>query len=402
MTTKVNKKLDFTELHERMDWYVNEGVIPFVSTLVLEGDDVLDQSFHGSADHASEQPLNAETIFRMHSSTKIVCSIAAMTLWEQGGFKLDDPLEKFMPEFGGMQVLKANATAIDETEPAQSSILIKQIMSHTAGFSYGFIEPNSVIDTAYGAHGLNSFAPEAELTLESMCKRLGALPLVYQPGTFWRYSFATDVLARLIEVISGQRFDEYLKETIFEPLKMHDTDFYVPEEKLDRLSTMYLPDDLLDSMSPCSLPMDSKENSANASLPSFLSGGAGLFSTLPDFLTFARMIINGGSFDGAQILKPDTLALMRTNHCPEGVGVNFPMWHLPDTTFGLGFALKNRPAEGEPESAAGEYHWGGIAGTHFWWSPNANITGICMTQRMPAFLHPFSQDFKRLAYKIAG
>ena len=105
-----------------MDWYVNEGVIPFVSTLVLKGDDVLDQSFHGSADHASEQPLNAETIFRMHSSTKIVCSIAAMTLWEQGGFKLDDPLEKFMPEFGGMQVLKANATAIDETEPAHSSI----------------------------------------------------------------------------------------------------------------------------------------------------------------------------------------------------------------------------------------------------------------------------------------
>ena len=125
MTTKVNNNLDFTELHERMDWYVNEGVIPFVSTLVLKGDDVLDQSFHGSADHASEQPLNTKTIFRMHSSTKIVCSIAAMTLWEQGGFKLDDPLEKFMPEFGGMQVLKANATAIDETEPAHSSILIK-------------------------------------------------------------------------------------------------------------------------------------------------------------------------------------------------------------------------------------------------------------------------------------
>ena len=113
----------------------------------------------GAPTTLQEQPLNAETIFRMHSSTKIVCSIAAMTLWEQGGFKLDDPLEKFMPEFGGMQVLKANATAIDETEPAHSSILIKQIMSHTAGFSYGFIEPNSVIDTAYGAHGLNSFAP---------------------------------------------------------------------------------------------------------------------------------------------------------------------------------------------------------------------------------------------------
>ncbi len=398
----VEENLDFTELHERMDWYVNEGVIPFVSTLVLKGDDVLDQSFHGSADHASGQPLNAETIFRMHSSTKIACSIAAMTLWEQGKFKLDDPLEKFIPEFGDMQVLKANAATIDETEPALSSIQVKQIMSHTAGFSYGFIEPNSVIDTAYNAQAINPFAPGSEMTLESMCQALGKLPLVYEPGTFWRYSFATDVLARLIEVISGQRFDAYLKETIFEPLKMHDTDFYVPEEKLDRLSTMYLPDDMLDSMSPCSLPMDSKESPTNSNLPSFLSGGGGLFSTLSDYLSFTRMILNQGSLGDANILKPDTLALMRTNQCAEGVGVNFPMWDMPDTTFGLGFALKNRPAAGEPESAAGEYHWGGMAGTHFWWSPKANITGICMTQRMPGFWHPFSQDFKRLAYKIAG
>ncbi|MDC1018467.1 serine hydrolase [Pseudomonadales bacterium] len=133
-----------------------------------------------------------------------------------------------------------------------------------------------------------------------------------------------------------------------------------------------------------------------------LSGGGGLFSTLSDYLSFTRMILNQGSLGDANILKPDTLALMRTNQCAEGVGVNFPMWDMPDTTFGLGFALKNRPADGEPESAAGEYHWGGMAGTHFWWSPNANITGICMTQRMPAFWHPFSQDFKRLAYKIAG
>ncbi len=402
MTMSVEENLDFTELHERMDWYVNEGVIPFVSTLVLKGDDVLDQSFHGSADHASGQPLNAETIFRMHSSTKIACSIAAMTLWEQGKFKLDDPLEKFIPEFGDMQVLKANAATIDETEPALSSIQVKQIMSHTAGFSYGFIEPNSVIDTAYNAQAINPFAPGSEMTLESMCQALGKLPLVYEPGTFWRYSFATDVLARLIEVISGQRFDAYLKETIFEPLKMHDTDFYVPEEKLDRLSTMYLPDDMLDSMSPCSLPMDSKESPTNSNLPSFLSGGGGLFSTLSDYLSFTRMILNQGSLGDANILKPDTLALMRTNQCAEGVGVNFPMWDMPDTTFGLGFALKNRPAAGEPESAAGEYHWGGMAGTHFWWSPKANITGICMTQRMPGFWHPFSQDFKRLAYKIAG
>lgn len=400
--TTIDNNFDFTELHERMDWYVNEGIIPFVSTLILKGDDVLDLSFHGRADHASEQLLTADTIFRMHSSTKIACSVAAMTLWEQGCFKLDDPIEKYIPSLGNMQVLKAGATAIDQTEPANGSILIKHVMSHTAGFSYGFIEPDSVIDSAYNAGEINPMVPRSEMTLESLCESLGGLPLAYQPGTFWRYSFATDILARLIEVTSGQRFDEYLKQSIFTPLGMQDTDFYVPEEKLARLSTMYLPNDAMDPMSPCPTPMNSKDNVENSERPSFLSGGGGLFSSLSDYLRFTRMIINDGSLDGTRILHAETLEMMRTNQCADGVGVNFPMWSMPDTTFGLGFALKNSPAAGEPSGAAGEYHWGGMAGTHFWWSPNANITGICMTQRMPGFWHPFSQDFKRLAYKIAG
>jgi CubicO group peptidase (beta-lactamase class C family) len=400
--TTIENDFDFTELHERMDWYVNEGILPFVSTLVLKGDDVLDLSFHGTADHASAQLLAEDTIFRMHSSTKIACSVAAMTLWQQGRFKLDDAIEKYIPALANMQVLKAGATAIDQTEPANSSIQIKHIMSHTAGFSYGFIEPDSVIDSAYNTSAINPMASDAEMTLESLCESLGGLPLAYQPGTFWRYSFATDVLARLIEVVSGQRFDEYLKQSIFTPLGMEDTDFYVPEEKLNRLSTMYLPDDAMAPMSPCPTPMNSKENLENSKLPSFLSGGGGLFSSLADYLRFTRMIINEGSLDGTRILKPETLEMMRTNQCADGVGVNFPMWNMPDTTFGLGFALKNGPAKGEPSSAVGEYHWGGMAGTHFWWSPKANITGICMTQRMPGFWHPFSQEFKRLAYKIAG
>ena len=125
-------------------------------------------------------------------------------------------------------------------------------------------------------------------------------------------------------------------------------------------------------------------------------------STLTDFLAFSKMIINEGQLNGKTLVKPDTLTLMRTNQCAEGIGVNFPMWDMPGTTFGLGFALKEQAAVDEPQSVIGEYHWGGMAGTHFWWSPKANLAGICMTQRMPGFLHPFSQEFKRLAYKIAG
>ncbi len=407
MTIEVKQTdLDFSELHECIQGYVDKKIIPFANTVVLQGQDVVDLKFYGNhhleSDPESALPLTADSIFRMHSSTKLACSVAAMMLWEEGRFSLDDPLEKYLPEFSDMQVLKADASGIEDTEPAEGSICISHILSHTAGFSYGFIAPDSVIDRAYNANGLNPMAPETGLTLESMCKKLGSLPLAYQPGSFWRYSFATDVTARLVEVLSGQRFDEFLKDRIFTPLGMLDTDFYVPKEKLDRLTTMYLPADPLDPMSPCAAPMDAPATTANGHLPSFLSGGGGLLSTLTDYLVFARMIINEGSYADVTILKPETLKLMRTNQCAPGVTVNFPMWSMPGTTFGLGFALKEAPAEGEPASAVGEYHWGGMAGTHFWWSPESNLTGICMTQRMPGFWHPFSHDFKRLAYKIAA
>ena len=397
-----NSDLDFSELHKCIGRYVDEGIIPFANSVVLQGDEVIDFRLYGNADLESERPLTADSIFRMHSSTKLVCSIAAMMLWEKGKFSLDDPLEKYIPDFADMKVLKADAQDIGDTEAAHDSIRISQILSHTAGFSYGFIEPDSIIDMAYIEESLNPLAPGPDVTLESLCTALGKLPLVYQPGTFWRYSFATDVTARLIEVVSGQRFDEFLKARIFEPLGMHDTDFYVPIEKQDRLTTLYLPADPLDPMSQCVAPMDSLANTTTDKVPSFLSGGSGLMSTLADFLAFSKMIINEGQLNGKTLVKPETLTLMRTNQCAEGIGVNFPMWDMPGTTFGLGFELKEQAAVGEPQSGIGEYHWGGMAGTHFWWSPKANLAGICMTQRMPGFLHPFSQEFKKLAYKIAG
>lgn len=394
--------LDFSELHDRMQWYVDEGVIPFANTVVLRGDAVVDAHFYGGFDMESDRPLTEDAIFRMHSSTKIATSVAAMMLWEEGKFALDDPVAKYIPAFEDMRVLRPDAADISDTEPARDAIRINQILSHTAGLSYGFVEPDSLIDKAYNQNDVNPMTRGSTMTLETLCNSLGELPLVYQPGSFWRYSFATDVTARLIEVLSGQRFDEFLKQRIFDPLGMIDTDFYVPEDKLDRFTTMYLPSDPLDQMSPCAGPMDSPSSTTNGQMPSFLSGGGGLMSTLVDYLAFTRTIINGGTHNGTSIIKPETLALMRTNQCADGVIVNFPMWTMPGTTFGLGFALKGEPAPGEPDSAVGEFHWGGMAGTHFWWSPNANITGICMTQRMPGFWHPFSHDFKRFAYKIAA
>jgi CubicO group peptidase (beta-lactamase class C family) len=238
------------------------------------------------------------------------------------------------------------------------------------------------------------------MDLEELCHLIARQPLAYQPGTSWRYSFATDVCARLVEVISGQAFDEFLQENLFEPLNMKDTGFWVEESEMDRLINIYAPTDIFDPMKPGLVQAEDKMNGPYASKPKFLSGGGGLISTVSDYLSFLKMIISGGSLDGDRILEPETLELMRTNQLAPGVGVTFPMWSMPGTVFGLGFALKQSLTEDEPDGALNEYHWGGMAGTHSWMSPTQGISGFCLTQRMPGFWHPFSHEFKALCYKI--
>jgi CubicO group peptidase (beta-lactamase class C family) len=278
---------------------------------------------------------------------------------------------------------------------------IRHILSHSAGLSYGFIEPTSVVDQAYAAAGIDILGDDS-LTLEALCEKLGALPLAYEPGTSWRYSFGTDVVARLVEVCGGARFDDYLKANIFDPLGMNDTDFWVPPDKRDRFVTMYAPEDLFDPMKPGLTKADDPHDGTYTRERTLLSGGGGLVSTVQDYLAFVRMIVSGGSWQGATLLAPETLALMRTNQLAPGVGVRFPMWDMPGTVFGLGFALKETLTPDEPAGMQGEYHWGGMAGTHSWMAPAAGIAGMCMTQRMPGFWHPFSHEFKTLAYRIAG
>jgi CubicO group peptidase (beta-lactamase class C family) len=278
---------------------------------------------------------------------------------------------------------------------------MRQILSHSAGLSYGFIEPESVIDRSYLSAGLG-LADHLGMTLEDLCTTLGELPLACQPGTQWRYSFATDVTARVVEVLSGQRFDDFIAQRIFAPLGMVDTDFWVPEAKRDRFVTMYSPENPLKQMQGGLVKADDPYDGSYTRRPTMLSGGGGLVSTVADYLAFLQMIVNDGEYHGARLLHPETVALMRTNQLAEGVGVNFPFWKMPDTVFGLGLAVKNSPADGEPATAAGEYHWGGMAGTHSWMAPRAGITGLCMTQRQPGYWHPFSHDFKRLAYELTA
>lgn len=392
--------LDLSAMHKKMQWYIDEEMIPFCTTLVMEGTDIVDVQTFGAMDglKGEGRPLQQDTIYRMYSNTKIVTSVAAMMLWEASKFDLDDPLEKYLPEFADLTVLKSDATSIEDVEPAESSITIRQLLSHTSGLSYGFIEPESIIDQAYMTAGVNALATAGN-TLDSFSERLGELPLVFQPGTSWRYSLATDVTARLIEVLSGQTFDEHLQTAIFTPLGMVDTGFYVPKEKQDRFATMYRPEDFLDPLAKGLLKADDPYEGTYSQPNTFLSGGGGLVSTLVDYIKFIQLIVNDGEWQGTRLLKKETLDLMRTNQLAKGVGVSFPMWAMPGTTFGLGFALKESVSGDEPAGMAGEYHWGGMAGTHSWMSPKTGLTGMCMTQRMPGFWHAFSHDFKSMVYE---
>lgn len=388
---------EFSALESRMQHYVDGGFLPCVDTVVLDGTEVVHRSTHGVMSLESGTPLRDDAIFRIFSNTKIVTSIAAMILVERGLMGLDDELSEHLPEFADMTVLRPDATSIDDVEPARSPILVRHVLSHTAGLSYGFIEPLSVIDQAYMAAGVL----HGSATLEELSMKAASLPLVYHPGAFWRYSVATDVTARLVEVVSGQRFSSFLAAEIFEPLGMVDTAFFVPEDALDRFVAMYDPADLFDPSVPGLTPHTNGMGGSYTPGVTFESGGGGLVSTMSDYVTFVRMIVNGGVWNGARILQAETLDLMRTNQCAPGVVVNFPMWSMPGTVFGLGFGLRQEISEGSPAASLGEYFWGGMAGTHSWMSPSG-VTGLCFTQVMPGFWHPFSHDFRRMAYELAG
>ena len=393
--------MDFSELHDRMQFYIDQEILSCCTTVLMRGTDVLDHQTFGYMDLGSKKPLTEDAIYRMYSSTKIVTSVALMMLYEEQKFELTDDISKFLPDFSDLVVLKEGAKSLEDVEDIEAPVQINQLLSHSAGLSYGFIEPESLIDQAYNRAGITALG-QSELDLEELCVRLAKQPLAYQPGTSWRYSFATDVCARLIEVISGQDFDQFLSERIFKPLNMSDTDFWVHEDKMDRLITIYAPTDMFDPMKSGLIQGEDSSSGPYSKKPRLLSGGGGLTSTVSDYLSFLKMIVSGGALDGVRILEAKTLDLMRTNQLASGVGVEFPMWSMPRTAFGLGFALKEALEEGEPAGAINEYHWGGMAGTHSWMAPAQGITGFCLTQRMPGFWHPFSHEFKAFCYKVTA
>ena len=380
---------DFRPAHAAMQRYVDGNLLSGFSSAVLVGRDLADVTCIGWADKEAQIPLRVDHIFRVFSNSKLITSCAALLLFEEGRFQLDDPIERFIPQLANRRVLRPGATSLDQTEPAVRPITIRHLMSHSAGLSYGLFDPGTLIFNAYRARKVLNPAT----TLAEMIDALADLPLAFHPGTSWEYSVATDVIARLVEVISGQRFDAFIASRILGPLDMVDTGFVASDR--NRLVAYYAGADLADPMKP-GLNRADDAPYPGAYLRPFprLAGGSGLVSTLPDMVALIRSLLPGG----ATLLKPDTIRLMMTNQLSEGVWMRFPPFgELRGKGHGLAGALIVETSAFEHPDARGELFWGGRAGTQWWISPHKNTAGLIMVQREMG--HPFVIEFKRLAYE---
>jgi CubicO group peptidase (beta-lactamase class C family) len=393
---KTSTHHDFGALRAAMRRYVDADILPGVSHALLAGRDLIEQHCTGWADKERGIELRSDHIFRAFSNTKLVTTCAALQLYEQGRFGLDDPIERYIAQLGNRRVLKPGAKSIDATEAARSPITIRQLMSHSAGLAYGLLDPGTLLFQAYNERKVL----HPGTTLAQMMDVLAGLPLAYHPGTGWEYSVATDVLSRLVEVLSGERFDAYIQAHILGPLGMTDTGFVVPEDQRERFTAYYAGADIENPMQPgLTRADDAPWPQAYLRPVPRLSGGGGLVTTLPDMIALLRSLLPGGP----TLLKPETIALMMSNQLPAGQYIQFPrLGEIAGKTFGLGGALTLAPSSLEPAGAAGEFQWGGIAGTHWWISPRANLAGLLMTQRQMAFWHPYSFEFRQLAYRAAG
>ncbi|HWW26767.1 MAG TPA: serine hydrolase domain-containing protein [Caulobacter sp.] len=354
---------------KRLDGYmqglVDQGHLPGAITLVARhGKIVSYQTFGKMA--IGGAPMTRDTIFRIYSQTKPVTGVAMMILFEEGRWRLDDPVTKFVPELANLRVYKGrNPDGTFITEPAARPPTLREIMSHTGGFAYG-LRTDQPVEKAYRDSGLLGSKTQAEF-LTALAK----LPLASQPGTEWRYSVSVDLQGLIVERLSGMSLADFMKSRIFDPLKMTDTAFWVPAAKSDRLAALYM----IDPKARKLVPADSFMVLDVSKPPAIASGGGGLVSTTADYARFAQMLLNGGELDGARILAPGTIELMASNHLTDIVMA------APDAAFspakgegfGLDVAVVTDPARAGTLSGKGAYSWGGAAGTWFWIDPKNDL-----------------------------
>lgn len=356
------------KINPAVEKFISDKKLGGASVIVLRKGRIVFQNQYGFASRAEKKPVTKDTIFRIYSMTKSITSAAAMMLFEEGKLDLDDPIHKHLPEFKKLTVWQKNGEPI----PPNPAPTVRDLLRHTAGLSYG-----------WSGHPVDAFYQKAQpiardKTLSEMTTAISTAPLLYQPGTQWVYGINTDVLARVIEVASGQPFDQFLKKRLFTPLGMSDTAFHVPAEKAKRLADVY------GGKAGLLVTVEPAKGSPFLQKPAHLSGGGGLVSTITDYARFLQMIANGGTFQDKRYLKEETVNLMTTNQLPKAI----PAISLGEVRHGVGFGLgfNVRIADDkrwDPDAALGEFGWGGMASTHYWISPKDELVVVTMEQTLP-------------------
>ena len=371
----------------------------------------------GHADREQQRQFSRDSIVRIFSMTKPVTTVAAMMLYERGHFQLDDPIARYLPEFTDTQVWRGGDTKVSATEKQHSPITVRQLMNHTSGLTYEFMQ-SSPVDALYRERGINFQGTKH--SLEEMTIKLAGAPLMCQPGSQWNYSVATDVLGRLVEVWSGQSLREFFINEILHPLNMHDTDFSVSKDNADRFSALYGPrgggglgnvgrtdaTNTLTAKAPMELELlDAAQGSRYTKETPLYSGGGGLTGSIDDYARFCQMILNGGVLDNVRLLSPLTIEYMCTNHLPDNrdmAAMGQPVWsetNYDGIGFGLGFAVVLDPVKAHTITSKGECHWGGAASTFFWIDRKQELFTVLFTQLMPSSTYPLRRELRSLVYQ---
>jgi CubicO group peptidase (beta-lactamase class C family) len=378
-------------INHAMQKYVDQNLFAGVIVLVARQGQVAWLQKYGWQEIAVNRPMAFDTIFRIYSMSKPITSTAVMMLVEEGKIRLSDPLSRYVPAFKNSKVMVPRNGCDFELVPARREITVHDLMTHSAGLSYGF-EENSALDALYRKEFWEPSDKEPGLSLEEMIRTLAKLPLASHPGTAFRYSVAIDVLGYLVQLAAEQPFDVFLKEKIFGPLGMVDTDFWVPSGKVDRLAAVYGP-----AEGGGLKVVDASQGSHYTRPPSWASGGGGLVSTTEDYFRFGQMLLNQGALEGVRLLGRKTVEWMLQNHLPAGLYQDFDQ--RCSNGFGLGGAVLLQPGLSHRPGSAGKFGWGGAANTEWWIDPTEQLQCLLMTQYMPGFVIPIVEDFAQTVYQ---
>jgi CubicO group peptidase (beta-lactamase class C family) len=372
---------------------VEQGKLPGAVVVVARRGKIVYSGAYGFQDPIKKTPMRANTIFRIYSMTKPLVSVAAMILVEDGLVQLTDPVSKFLPVFKEVEVSTGAAEV-----PAERQMTVQDLLRHTAGLTYGELTKNAAVKDMLAKAGLvkpgvRDYDTRDMISPEQV-ERLSKIPLVHQPGTTWEYSLASDVLGRVVEAASGNRLGDFLAERLFKPLKMVDTGFWVPEEKMARLAEAFEVDPASGNKYPL---IDVSAPPAND------SGGAGAVSTAIDYLRFGQMLLNGGVLDGQRVMSRSTIKLMTSDHLGTRIAAPLTPGELllgtPGYTFGLGFAVRQGDGIAGVHGSAGEFMWAGYAGTYFWVDPKEEIVGVYMSQAPSPIRAYYRKLVKQLVYQ---